>query len=155
VVEGCQKLSEKVQQENDYIDRMKQAPYPSDLTDKEWQRLEPLVGRPYRGGRPRKYTLRAILDAIFYVIRTGCQWRALPHDLPQWKTVHHYFRMWRQPGVWIAVTDALRQQVRRALGREAQPSAGIIASQSVKTTGVGGNGAMMGPRRSRAGSAIC
>jgi transposase len=127
-----------VQEENDYIDRMTQALYPSDLTDKEWQSLAPLVPRPPRWGRPRKYTLRAILNAIFYVLRTGCQWRALPHDLPKWKTVHHYFRMWRQQGVWTAVTDALRQQVRLALGRKAQPSVGIIDSQSVKTTSVGG-----------------
>src|ERR1700751_3396092 len=64
---------------------MEQAIYPSDLTDEEWQRLEPLVTRPIRRGRPRKYSLRQILHAIFYVIRTGCQWRALPHDLPKWK----------------------------------------------------------------------
>jgi putative transposase len=117
---------------------MERAIYPSDLTDEEWQRLELLVVRPHRLGRPRKYTLRAILNAIFYVIRTGCQWRCMPHDLSKWKTVHHYFRVWRQRGVWMRLTDALRQQVRLALGRAAQPSAGIIDSQSVKTTGVGG-----------------
>jgi putative transposase len=117
---------------------MEQAIYPSDLTDEEWQRLEPLVTRPIRRGRPRKYSLRQILHAIFYVIRTGCQWRALPHDLPKWKTAHHYFRVWRLGGVWAALNAALRMMLRVALGREAQPSAGIIDSQSVKTTGVGG-----------------
>ena len=117
---------------------MTQALYPSDLTDKEWQSLKSLVPQPSSWGRPRKYTLRAIFNAIFYVLGPGCQWRALPHDLPKWKTAHHYFRVWRQRGLWIAVTDTLRQYVRLALGRKAQPSAGIIDSQSVKTTGVGG-----------------
>jgi putative transposase len=70
--------------------------YPSDLTEKEWQRLEPLLPRSHRPGRPRKSSLREILKAIFYGIRTGCQWRALPHDFPTWKTAHHYFRVWRQ-----------------------------------------------------------
>jgi putative transposase len=117
---------------------MERAIYPSDLTEKEWQRLEPLMRRPSRLGRPRKYPLREILNAIFYVIRTGCQWRAVPHDLPKWKTAHHYFRVWRQCGIWAALNTALRTQLRVALGREAHPSAGIIDSQSVKTTGVGG-----------------
>ena len=89
--------------------------YPSDLTEKEWQRPEPLLPRAHRPGRPRKYSLREILNAIFYVIRTGCQWRALPHDLPKWKTAHHYFRVWRQRGVWAALNDAPRTQ----LGAEA------------------------------------
>src|ERR1700740_661690 len=117
---------------------MEQAIYPSDLTDEEWQRLEPLVTRPIRRRRPRKYSLRQILHAIFYVIRTGCQWRALPHDLPKWKTAHHYFRVWRLRGVWAALNAALRTMLRVALGRKAQPSAGISDSQSVKTSGVGG-----------------
>src|ERR1700739_3442276 len=117
---------------------MEKAIYPSDITDKEWQRLELLLARPNRQGRPRKYSLREILNAIFYVIRTGCQWRALPHDLPKWKTAHHYFRVWRQRGVWAALNAALRTMLRVTLGRKAQPSAGISDSQSVKTTGVGG-----------------
>jgi putative transposase len=117
---------------------MEHVPYPSDITEEEWQWIEPLLPVPSMVGRPRKYPLRRILNAIFYVLRTGCQWRAVPHDLPHWKTVYHYFRQWRQQGKWEHLNTALREKVRVALGRDAQPSAGIIDSQSVKTTGVGG-----------------
>src|SRR5215210_6531925 len=112
--------------------------YPSDLTDMEWRILEPLLPLPARCGRPRKYALRAILNAIFYVIRTGCQWRAVPHDMTPWATAYHYWRLWRKTGLWEQLNARLREYVRVALGRDAQPSAGIIDSQSVKTTGVGG-----------------
>jgi putative transposase len=112
--------------------------YSTDLTDKEWHVIEPLLPHTTKPGRPRKYAVRDILDAIFYVLRTGCQWRLLPHDLPKWQTVYHYFRLWRQDRTWARIHDGLRMQLRVALGREAQPSAGIIDSQSVKTTGVGG-----------------
>ena len=117
---------------------MEHPTYPSDLTDVEWRILEPLLPLPSRYGRPRKYALRAILNAIFYVLRTGCQWRAVPHDLPPWTTAYHYWWVWRQTGLWEQLNTRLREHVRVALGREAQPSAGIIDSQSVKTTGVGG-----------------
>ena len=117
---------------------MAYTPYPSDLTDKEWRWIESLLPAPGRTGRPRRHPWRAILNAIFYVLRTGCQWRALPHDFPQWKTVYHYFWHWRRRGWWEQLNTALRARVRVALGREVQPSAGIIDSQSVKTTGVGG-----------------
>lgn len=113
-------------------------PYPSDLTDREWRILEPLLPLPARRGRPRKYALRAILNAIFYVLRTGCQWRALPHDMPPWATAYHYWRVWRKTGLWEQLNTRLREHVRVALGRDAQPNAGIIDSQSVKTTSVGG-----------------
>jgi transposase len=112
--------------------------YPSDLTDVEWRILEPLLPLPSRHGRPRQYALRAILNAIFYVLRTGCQWRAVPHDRPPWATAYHYWWVWRKTGLWEQLNTRLREHVRLALGREAQPSAGIIDSQSVKTTGVGG-----------------
>jgi putative transposase len=82
--------------------------------------------------------VREIVDAIFYLIRTGCQWRCLPHEFPPWKTVYHYFRAWRLDGTWERMHTALREQLRTKVGRVAQPSAGIIDSQSVKTTGVGG-----------------
>jgi putative transposase len=117
---------------------MQPPPYPSDLTEVEWRVLEPLLPLPARRGRRRKYSLRAILNAIFYVLRTGCQWRAVPHDMPPWATAYHYWRVWRKTGLWEQLNARLREYVRVALGREAQPSAGIIDSQSVKTTGVGG-----------------
>lgn len=117
---------------------MARAIYPSDLTDAEWAVIAPLLPMPAPRGRPRKYGLREIVDAIFSVIRTGCQWRALPHDLPKWQTVYHYLWRWRQTGLWEDINAELREQVRVAGGREAQPSAGVIDSQSIKTTGVGG-----------------
>ena len=112
--------------------------YPSDLSDAEYACLEPHLPRPLHPGRPRTHPLREILDAIFYVIRTGCQWRLLPHEFPPWQTAYHYFRLWRLDGTWERLNTALREQLRTRGGRERQPSAGIIDSQSVKTTGVGG-----------------
>lgn len=85
-----------------------------------------------------EYSFRDILDAIFYVDRTGCQWRLLPHDFPNWKTVYHYFRLWRLSGLWEKLNRLLRALVRKVVGKETEPSAAIIDSQSVKTTEVGG-----------------
>ena len=112
--------------------------YPTDLTDAEWSQLEPHVPPPKLGGRPRLHPVREILNAMFYVLRSGCAWRLLPHDLPPWKTVYHYFRLWRLQGLWGQLHTALREAVRVQAGREPQPSAAIMDSQSVKTTGVGG-----------------
>jgi putative transposase len=117
---------------------MEYTPYPSDLTDKEWHWIESLLPAAGKTGRPRQHPLRAILNAIFYVLRTGCQWRAMPHELPHWKTAYHYFWHWRRRGWWAQLNTALRAHLRVALRREVQPSAGIIDSQRVKTTGVGG-----------------
>src|ERR687897_2536255 len=113
-------------------------PYPTDLSDAEWLCLEPYLPTPKAPGRPRVHSLREILNAIFYIARSGCAWRLLPHDFPPWKTIHHYFRIWRIDGTWQRLNAALRERLRVQLGRNAQPSAGIVDSQSAKTTGVGG-----------------
>lgn len=110
--------------------------YPTDLNDTEWKLIEPYLPqlKPKRpGGRPRRYTWRQILNGVFYIARSGCAWRLMPNDLPHWKTVYHYFRLWRQAGVWQKLNDALREDVREKAGRERQASAAIIDSQSVKT----------------------
>jgi putative transposase len=120
---------------------MTRPPYPSDLTDRQWRRLEPLLPPPKPGGRPRSTDVREVVNAILYVLRNGIVWRALPHDFPPWETVYYYFNTWRRTGVWEQAHDALREQVRLVDGRAATPSAAILDSQSVKTTERGGLGA--------------
>ena len=112
--------------------------YQTDLSDAEWSCLEPHLPAPKATGRPKMHATREILNAIFYVVRGGCAWRLLPHDFPPWKTVYHYFRFWRLDGTWERLHAALRKRVRVRLKRNPQPSAAIVDSQSVKTTGVGG-----------------
>ncbi len=117
---------------------MKRKAYPSDLSDAEWQIIKPLVPPARPGGRPRRANMREVLNAIFYILCSGCAWRMLPHDLPPWQTVYHYFRQWRGDGTWERMNEALRTKLRVAAGRETEPSAAIIDSQSVKTTDVKG-----------------
>jgi transposase len=106
--------------------------YPSDLTDKQWAVIEPLVPAPRFGGRPAVHSRRRIVDAILYVNRTGCAWRQLPHDFPPWATVFWYFKTWRVDGVVDRLHDALRDRVRDAAGRDPMASAGCVDAQSVK-----------------------
>ena len=122
---------------------MNRQSYPSDLSDQQWQLLEPLLPPPKPGGRPIKYPRREVMNGILYVLRTGCAWRMLPHDLPPWRTTFHYFRTWRQDGTWERIHEVLRDQLRLAEGRAVSPSAAIIDSQSVKTTEKGDLVAMM------------
>jgi putative transposase len=112
--------------------------YSTDLTDAEWECIKPYVPAPSKRGRPRIHGSRIILDAIFYVLRSGCPWRLLPRNFPPWCTVYHYFRRWSLDGTWERVNRTIRELLRATLGRNPQPSAGIVDSQSAKTTGVGG-----------------
>ena len=108
--------------------------YPSDVTDEQWAIIEPLLPIAKPGGRPRTVNLREVVNAIFYLSRTGCAWRLIPHDFPPWGTVHYYYRQWRLDGTWQKVHEDLRSKVRQQEGHEETPSAAIVDSQSVKTT---------------------
>ena len=112
--------------------------YPSDLSDKEWALLEPLLSRAEKRGRPPKWPTRQIADGVFYLLRSGCSWRMLPREYPPWQTVYYHFRKWRLDGRLRRAHDRLREAVREAEGREPEPSAAVIDSQVVKTTPVGG-----------------
>ena len=121
--------------------------YPSDLTDAQWQIIEPLLPPPKPGGRSRTTNLREVVNAVFYLSRSGCSWRMLPHEFPAWGTVHYYARCWRRDGTWERVMNALREPVRKNSGRPATPSAAIIDRQSVKTTEKEGHAATTRARK--------
>lgn len=112
--------------------------YPSDLTDREWEYINPLIPSAKPGGRNRKSDMRLIINAIFYLTRAGCSWRYLPKEYPPWPTVYGYFRAWRIDGTWQQIHDRLRVDVREQAGRTAQPTAAVLDSQTVKTTDRGG-----------------
>lgn len=130
-------------------------PYPDDLSDQEWNLIAPLVTfKATQRGRKGCHTKREMLNAIFYLLRTGCQWRHLPHDLPPWKSVYTQFRRWKLAGLFEMIHEHLRKELRVLLKRPRDPSAGIVDSQSVKTTEKGGSKAMMEPRRLMGGKGI-
>jgi putative transposase len=112
---------------------MNRKQYPSDLTDSQWAVLEPWISPPRPGGRPRKTNMREVVNAILYLTRAGCSWRALPHDFPPWKTVYNYFEHWKRDGTWDRLLDILRWRVRHKAGRDPDPRVACIDSQSVKT----------------------
>ena len=112
--------------------------YPTDLTDRQWHLIKPLIPPPRPGGRPRTVDMRHLINAILFLVVTGAQWRMLPREYPNWKTVYHYFRLWRADGTWQRIHDTLRAAVRRRAGRHKHATAGCLDSQSVKTTHVKG-----------------
>ncbi len=109
-------------------------PYPSDMSDAEWEAFKPMLPRPKGFGHPVEVDFREILNGIFYVQRTGCQWEMMPHDLPPYSTVYSYFRKWQRNGIWQTMHDQVRQKLRTQLGRNEHSSVAIADSQSVKTT---------------------
>src|SRR3712207_2015107 len=121
-----------------YAESMNNQRYPTDLTDRQWQCIMPLIPPSKPGGRPRSVDMRHVINALLYIVVTGAQWRMLPTDYPAWQTVYHYFRQWRDDGTWQRIHDTLRAAVRRRAGRHKHPTAGCLDSQSVKTTQVRG-----------------
>lgn len=132
--------------------------YPSDLSDDEWRMIEPLIPPGKKGGGKRTVNLREVVNGLMYILSTGCQWRAIPKDLPPKSTVHNYFDLWTYDGTLDRIHHALYERCREQAGREASPTAAIIDSQSVKSAEKGGSrstpAAMMRARRSRARSAM-
>lgn len=131
---------------------MARRPYPSDLTDGQWELIKEFLPPAKPGGRPRTTSMREVINAIMYVLRSGCSWRMLPHDFPKWNIVYYYFWLYRRDGIWEDIHNILREELREKEGRNATPSAAIIDSQSVKTTEKKGFAATMREKRSRVAS---
>lgn len=129
--------------------------YQTDLTDAQWTQVRRFIPAPKPGGRPAKYDRREIVNAILYLVRTGCQWRMLPHEFPHWKAVYGYFAVWKKDGTLDRLHDELRGDLRRAEGKQRQPTAAILDSQSVKTTEKGGLEVTTRARRSTVANGIC
>ncbi len=126
----------------------KRKPYPSDLTEKEWALLQPLLPLENSIGTPREVKLREVVNALMYVVDNGIKWRALPHDFPAWQTVYGYFRRWSQNGVWEQINPTLGKQVRIEAGRNQQPSLVMVDTQSVEMAQTGDlNKALMAAKR--------
>jgi transposase len=134
---ACLSDAEKRRNQRMFSTHLQRA-YPSDLTDAQWELLAPLIPPLKPDAAYHLHERREIVNAILYVLRSGCPWRSLPHDLPAWGTVYYYFRRWQREGVWDRVLESLRMQMRTKQGRDAQPSAAVIDSQSIKTSAVRG-----------------
>ena len=113
---------------------MTRTTYSTDLTDAQWDKLLPYLPPPSPVGRPRKWEMRAIINAIFYIVKSGCQWRMLPQPMPPWQTVYSHFRKWKINGTWLMIHQSLHEQTRCDIGKAPSPTVAIIDSQSVKTT---------------------
>jgi transposase len=129
--------------------------YPTDLTDAQWKRVEPYVPKPKPGGRPATYSRREIVNAILYQTRNGGAWRGLPHDLPPYRIAFHYFRVWQKVGTWDRIHDAMRDKVRKQAGKKPKPTAGVLDSQTVKTTEQGGPKGYDAGKKNRRPQAAC
>lgn len=132
-----QKVWSKAYREN-YSRKRRGRRYPSDLTDAEWSVIKHLIPAPRPGGRPRTTDMREVINAIFYLLRTGCGWEYLPTEFPPWQTVYGYFSSWGQDGTWESLNHALVMRTREQAGREASPTAGILDCQSAKSAERGG-----------------